>query len=178
MAWDMLMGIQSQLGSNVPRPNAIQRVVHKGAGSSVGGAVLARIAPPLDNLTSKLSGGRQTSTEMLTGLPIIMLTTTGATSGQLRTNPVLGIPYGDDYGLQSGNFGVTSVPAWVHNLRANPQATIEHGGKTVDVIVREASDEEADAILGTGTALFPGLADYGRRANRDLDVFVLTAVDG
>jgi len=66
----------------------------------------------------------------------------------------------------------------VYNLRANPQATIEHGGKTVDVIAREASDEEADAILGTGTALFPGLADYGRRANRDLDVFVLTAVDG
>ena len=66
------MGIQSQLGSSVPRPNAIQRVVHKVAGSSVGGAVLARIAPPLDNLTSKLSGGRQTSPEILTGLPIII----------------------------------------------------------------------------------------------------------
>ncbi len=114
---------------------------------------------------------------MLTGLPVMMLTTTGATSGQARTHPVLGIPFGDDYGLQSGNFGVTSVPAWVHNLRANTQATIEYRGTSIDVIARDASEEEADEILGAGTALFPGLADYGRRANRQLDVFVLSVAD-
>lgn len=171
------MGIQQQLGSTAPRPNKVQRTVHKVAGSRVGAAVLAKVAPPLDKLTSRVSGGRRTSTQMLTGLPIVMLTTTGATTGQARTHPVLGIPYGEDYGLQSGNFGVTSVPAWVHNLRANAQATIEYGGTSVDVIAREASDEEADEILGAGTALFPGLADYGRRADRRLDVFVLRAAD-
>jgi deazaflavin-dependent oxidoreductase (nitroreductase family) len=171
------MGIQQKLGSAAPRPNAVQRIVHKVAGSSVGGAVLARIAPPLDKVTSKVSGGRGTSTQLLTGLPILMLTTTGATTGQARTTPVLGIPYGDDFGLQSGNFGVTSVPAWVHNLRANAQATIEYGGTSVDVVARDASEEEADEILGAGTALFPGLADYGRRADRQLDVFVLSAAD-
>ena len=172
------MGLQQELGSNAPQPNAVQRVVHRVAGSSVGGAVLAKIAPPLDKVTARLSGGRQTSTELLTGLPILMLTTTGATTGQARTNPVLGIPHGDDYGLQSGNFGVTSVPAWVHNLRANPNATIDYGGTPVEVVAREASAEEADTILGTGTALFPGLGDYGRRAKRQLDVFVLTAAEG
>lgn len=171
------MGLQRQLGSDTPRPNAVQRVVHKVAGSAAGGAALARIASPLDKVTSRLSGGRQTSTELLTGLPILMLTTTGARTGQPRTHPVLGIPHGDDFGLQSGNFGVKSMPAWVHNLRANPQATVEHGGKTVDVVARPASAEEADTILGAGAELFPGLADYGRRAKRELDVFVLTAVD-
>ena len=171
------MGIQQQLGSSAPRPNVVQRVVHKVAGSAVGGAVLARVAPPLDKLVSKMSGGRRTSTQLLTGLPILMLTTTGATTGQARTHPVLGIPYGDDYGLQSGNFGVTSTPAWVHNLRANEQATIEYGGTSVDVTARGASEEEADEILRAGTALFPGLADYERRADRQLDVFVLRAVD-
>ncbi len=169
------MGLQQQFGSTTPRPNAAQRIVHKVAGSTVGGAVLARIARPLDKLTSSASGGRGTSTEILTGLPIMMLTTTGATSGQARTTPVLGIPYGEDYGLQSGNFGVTEVPSWVYNLRANPRATIEYGGTSVDVVARAASEEEADEILGAGTALFPGLADYGRRADRQLDVFVLSA---
>ena len=171
------MGIQQQLGSTAPRPNIVQRIVHKVAGSGVGGAVLAKIAPPLDKLTSRVSGGRTTSTQLLTGLPIMMLTTTGATTGQARTHPVLGIPYGEDYGVQSGNFGVTSVPAWAHNLRANAQATIEYRGTSVDVIARDASEEEADEILGAGTALFPGLADYGRRADRRLDVFVLRAAD-
>ena len=171
------MGLQQQLGSTTPRPNAAQRIVHKVAGSSVGGAVLAKIAPPLDKLTSKVSGGRGTSTQLLTGLPIMMLTTTGATTGRPRTHPVLGIPYGDDYGLQSGNFGVTEVPAWVHNLRTNTQATIEYRGSSIDVIARDASEEEANEILSTGTALFPGLADYGRRADRQLDVFVLKAAD-
>ena len=171
------MGLQHELASDAPQPNALQRVVHKVAGSGVGGAVLARIAPPLDKVTSRLSGGRQTSTELLTGLPILMLTTTGASSGEARTQPVLGIPHGEDYALQSGNFGVRSVPSWVHNLRANPRATIEHGGTSVEVIARDASAEESDEILGAGTALFPGLADYGRRADRELDVFVLRPAD-
>ena len=171
------MGIQQQLGSTAPRPNMMQRIVHKVAGSRVGGAALAKIAPPLDKLTSRVSGGRTTSTQLLTGLPIMLLTTTGATTGQARTHPVLGIPYGEDYGVQSGNFGVTSVPAWVYNLRANPQATIEYRGTSIDVIVSEASEEEADEILGTGTAMFAGLADYGRRADRGLDVFVVRAAD-
>lgn len=172
------MGLQQQFGSTAPRPNVVQRIVHKVAGSAIGGAVLAKIAPPLDKLSSRASGGRGTSTQLLTGLPIMMLTTTGAKTGQARTHPVLGIPYGDDYGLQSGNFGVTGVPAWVHNLRTNEQATIEYRGTSIDVIASGASDEEADEILGAGTALFPGLADYGRRADRRLDVFVLRAAEG
>lgn len=172
------MGLQQELGSKAPQPNGVQRVVHKVAGSSVGGAALSKIARPLDQLTGKLSGGRGTSTELLTGLPIMMLTTTGAKSGQERTTPVLGIPHGDDYGLQSGNFGVKAVPAWVSNLRANPRATIEYGGASVDVVARQASAEESQAILGAGTALFPGLADYGQRAARELDVFVLTKAEG
>ena len=171
------MGLQQHLGFTAPQPNGVQRIVHKVAGSAIGGAVLAKIAPPLDKLTSKASGGRMTSTQLLTGLPIMMLTTTGATTGQARTHPVLGIPYGDDYGLQSGNFGVTSVPAWVQNLRTDTKATIEYRGTSVEVVAREASQEEAEEILGIGTALFPGLADYGRRADRRLDVFVLTAAD-
>ncbi len=171
------MGIQQQLGSTAPKPNGVQRIVHKFAGSRVGGAALSKIAPPLDKLASRASGGRATSTQLLTGLPIMMLTTTGAKTGQARTCPVLGIPYGEDYGLQSGNFGVTSVPSWVHNLRANEQATIEYGGTSIDVIARDASEEEADEILGAGAALFPGLANYGRRADRRLDVFVLRAAD-
>ncbi|MEM9655071.1 MAG: nitroreductase family deazaflavin-dependent oxidoreductase [Actinomycetota bacterium] len=167
------MGIQQELGSIAPAPNALQRIVHRVAGSAIGGALLARIAPPLDKVSARASGGRGTSTQLLTGLPIIMLTTTGARSGQARTHPVLGIPFGEDLGLQSGNFGVTSVPAWVHNLRANPEATIEYGGRTVEVVARDASEAETAEILGTGTALFAGLANYGRRANRTLDVFVL-----
>ena len=150
------MGIQQQLGANAPKPNAIQRIVQKVAASR----------------------GRRRSTELLTGLPIMMLTTTGAKTGQARTHPVLGIPHGDDYALQSGNFGVKSVPAWVHNLRANPAATVQYGGTTAAVTARKADDEETDAILSIGTELFPGLAAYGRRASRQLDVFVLTASDG
>ena len=148
------MGIQQQLGSTAPKPNAVQRIVHKVAGSRVGGAALSKIAPPLDKLISRASGGRGTSTQLLTGLPIMMLTTTGPRP--VRSGPVryLVFPYGEDFGLQSGNFGVTSVPAWVHNLRANAQATIEYGGTSIDVI---HASENLDEILGAGAALFPGL---------------------
>ena len=166
-------GIQQQLGSTVPKPNGVQRIVHRVAGSRVGGAALSKITPPLDKFISRASGGRGTSTQLLTGLPIMMLTTTGAKTGQARTCPVLGIPFGEDYGLQSGNFGVTSVPAWVHNLRAYPECRATFRGFVGTMNAQELTGSARKTMWGRLIRFNPQYARYQQDTQRDLPVMLL-----
>ena len=74
------------------------------------------------------SGGRTTVAAVLSGLPIVMLTTTGAKSGRKTSSPVLGFEEGDDVIVIGSNYGQAHHPAWVHNLRANPRAQLEIRG--------------------------------------------------
>ena len=76
--------------------------------------------PRIDRGMFRLSRGRTTFSAWISGLPIIMLTTTGARSGQPRTLPVLALPEGDRLVLIASNFGLPSNPGWYHNLRAQP----------------------------------------------------------
>ncbi len=63
---------------------------------------------------------------LLAGLPVIMLTTTGAKSGLPRPMPLVGIPMGDDVAVIGSNYGQERTPGWVHNLLANPAATVDY----------------------------------------------------
>jgi F420H(2)-dependent quinone reductase len=69
-----------------------------------------------------LTRGRTTFSSLIAGLPVVMLTTTGARSGLQRTLPLLGIPQDDSVVVIASNFGRSRDPGWYHNLRANPQA--------------------------------------------------------
>ena len=78
----------------------------------------------IDREVFRLSRGRTTFSAWISGLPIIMLTTTGARSGQARTLPVLAWPEHDHLVLIASNFGLPSNPGWYYNLRAEPQVMI------------------------------------------------------
>lgn len=73
-----------------------------------------------------------------------MLTTTGARTGQPRTLPVLGLPDGDRFVVIASNFGQRHNPAWYHNLRAHPQATVTANGVTHERVL--------DVACGTGAS--------------------------
>ncbi|WP_167880631.1 nitroreductase/quinone reductase family protein [Nocardioides guangzhouensis] len=79
----------------------------------------------IDRLVFRLSGGRRTASAIPSGLPVIMLTTTGARTGLPRTVPVLGFAVVDDIAVAPGNFGKAADPGWCHNLRREPRA--HHG---------------------------------------------------
>ena len=82
----------------------------------------------------RLSRGRTTFSALTSGLPIVMLTTTGARTGQRRTLPVLALPDVDHLLLIASNYGRPSNPGWYYNLRAQPIVTIIWKGSSVEML--------------------------------------------
>src|SRR5207245_1942433 len=78
------------------------------------------------------------------GRPLLLLTTTGAKSGQLRTTPVMYIPDGDRLLVIASNAGAATHPDWYRNLMAHPEVTVEVGNETFKAIaiVTEGSERQ------------------------------------
>jgi deazaflavin-dependent oxidoreductase (nitroreductase family) len=110
--------------------NAFYRMMRSFAATKVGVALFRPTAHHLDQLVGKLTGGKRSFAEIALGLPAVIVTTTGAKSGEPRTVVVFGIPHPDGLSLIASNFGGAKHPAWYHNLKANPEATVSIEGDT------------------------------------------------
>jgi deazaflavin-dependent oxidoreductase (nitroreductase family) len=154
--------------------NAAQRALRRFAASGPGSWVFARTAHRIDRPVYRASGGRYTFASAISGLPVVMLTTTGARSGAERTVPVLGLPSDDGLAVIASNFGQRKHPAWYYNLRANPAGRVAVNGEARPFRAREATGEERARIWAQGLKVYPGWSQYERRAaNRTIAIFVL-----
>jgi deazaflavin-dependent oxidoreductase (nitroreductase family) len=154
-------------------PNVFERTVRRVIATRPAAWLLARTGHHLDNATLRLSGGRVMASVLVTGLPIIALTTTGARSGRPRTVPLVGIPDGDRLILIASNWGQAKHPAWYYNVRATPQVTITHNGQTRPYVAREVMGEERERCWAKAVALYPGYRGYAARAGRGIPVVVV-----
>jgi deazaflavin-dependent oxidoreductase (nitroreductase family) len=155
--------------------NPLHRFMRRLGGLYPVSMLFSVILHPLDKLLYRLSRGRWTVTTVLAGLPLILLTTTGAKTGKSRTLPVFGLPHGDRLAGVGSNYGKPHHPAWYHNLRAHPDATVAViGGPTRIVHARPATEEERKEIWEMALRTYPGWAGYERRCvNRVFPVLVL-----
>jgi deazaflavin-dependent oxidoreductase (nitroreductase family) len=124
--------------------------------------IYAVIQRPLDRVVYRLTRGRTTASSYLAGVEITMLTTIGARTGKARTLPVLGLPDGENIILIASNFGRSRNPAWYHNLRANPTATIVARGHSREVVARELCGSERERCYRRGEEIFPAFTQYRR----------------
>ena len=160
------------------RPATLQRWVQRLASSPWITRALAPIIHPIDRLLLHLSGDRLCLTTISTALPVRLVTTTGARSGRRRTHPLTTLRNGDHLALIASNFGAGRFPAWYHNLRAHPVAHVRLAGRQRRFRARVASAEERARWWAMAVELYPGYADYERRAApRRIPVFVLEPVE-
>lgn len=104
---------------------------------------------------------------------LLLLTTTGAKSGQPRVSPLAYFRI-DGKLLIIGSFAGADVnPAWVHNLRRNPQAHTEIGAESFDVTARELPADERDELFAKVAAAAPGFAEYQAKTSRVIPLFEL-----
>ena len=108
------------------------------------------------------------------GRPVLLLTTTGAKSGQPRLAPLVYSRDGDGYVIVASKGGAPVHPAWYHNLVANPVATVEVGGETFTARARVTEGAERDRLFAERAAASPTFAEYQRRTTRVIPVVVLT----
>jgi len=132
----------------------------------------------IDRAVYRLSRGRATFVSWVAGLPVVMLTTTGAKSGRRHTLPLVALPDGDRLVVIASNYGQYRNPAWYYNLRANPRATISFEGVTREVAARELEGEERERHYEHGIEIYPGWRQYRVRAShRTIPVIELSPVE-
>jgi deazaflavin-dependent oxidoreductase (nitroreductase family) len=157
--------------------NAVQRSIRRFASSGPGSWVFARVAHRLDRPIYRATRGRHTLASLISGIPVVMLTTTGAKSGAQRTTPVLGIPTADGIAVIASNFGQRRHPGWYYNLRANPNGEYSVRGERQRFRAAPAEGEQRERIWQEGLRVYPGFSQYEQRAShRDITVFVLAPV--
>ena len=142
--------------------------------STRAGSWLVRTLTPLDRRLLQRSAGKYTVLGPL-GAPILLLTTTGAKSGQPRTTPLLYARDGDDLIVVGSNFGQERHPLWTSNLLKEPQAVVTIGGKAVPATATLLEGAEAAAGFEKMIEVAATYAEYRTRTDRTIRVFRLTA---
>ncbi|MBD0862719.1 nitroreductase family deazaflavin-dependent oxidoreductase [Gordonia sp. zg691] len=106
--------------------------------------------------------------------PIVLFTTTGAKSGKKRYVPLMRVEENGRYLMVASKGGAPEHPAWYHNVKANPQVTVQDGTEVKEMTARELSDgEERDHWWELAVAAYPPYAEYQTKTDRQIPVFVL-----
>ena len=117
------------------------------------------------------SGGTEGTT--LRGLPVIVLTTRGAKSGKIRKTPLMRVADGGRYAVVASLGGAPKHPVWYYNVKAEPRVELQDGPVKQDMLAREVTGDEKAKWWDVAVQAYPDYADYQRRTDREIPVFVL-----
>lgn len=111
------------------------------------------------------------------GGSLLLLTTTGAKSGQPRTSPLAYTTDGDKLVIIASKAGAPTNPDWYHNLLVHPEVTVEVGSERFQARASVVADpQERDRLYAKMVAQMPGFADYEKKTTRKIPVVVLERV--
>lgn len=117
------------------------------------------------------SGGTAGTT--LRDLPVVVLTTVGAKSGKLRKSPLMRVEHDGNYAIVASMGGAPQNPTWYANVVANPHVELQDETVKKDYTAREVTGEEKALWWDRAVAAFPDYADYQKKTDRQIPVFVL-----
>jgi deazaflavin-dependent oxidoreductase (nitroreductase family) len=124
----------------------------------------------LNSVIYKLTGGRVMG--RLRGRPVMLVTMTGAKSGQPRTIPLMYVPYKEGVIVVASQGGSPRSPVWTHNLIAHPDIVVQYKSKKMDLRARRADEAEKALVWPTCVEHYPEYDDYQKRTDRSIPVFV------
>jgi deazaflavin-dependent oxidoreductase (nitroreductase family) len=125
--------------------------------------------------TYESSGGTKGTT--MRGMPVIIVSSVGARSGKLRKTALMRVEHDGEYAAVASLGGAEQHPVWYHNLVANPHVELQDGPVRRDYTARELTGDEKALWWERSVAAFPDYADYQKKTEREIPVFVLTPVD-
>lgn len=123
------------------------------------------------------SGGTEGMTLLDTGRPVILLTTRGAKSGKIRKTPLMRVEHEGTYAAVASLGGAPKHPVWYYNVKADPHVELQDGTVRKDMRAREVTGEEKALWWERAVAAYPSYADYQKKTDREIPVFVLEPAD-
>ena len=168
------MTLAEQLGYVHKKPNLFQRANRRFGRTAFGAWMFSHTLRYGDRVMAKYGKGR-TIPELVAGLPMVLVTTTGAKSGAKRTSALLAVPAGEGLALIGTNFGQAKTPNWYYNLRKHPDAEVRYREKSVAVKAREVPrGAERQEIMRAARKIYPAYTAYEARiTGRPIHVMVL-----
>ena len=95
--------------------------------------------------------------------PLILLTTRGAKTGQIRIYPLMSVPDGENYIAVASKGGAPENPLWFNNVLAHPDVTVEDGNETFTANARLLDGDERAQAFEKAVAVYPPYAEYQRK---------------
>jgi deazaflavin-dependent oxidoreductase (nitroreductase family) len=126
----------------------------------------------LHTIAYRLSGGLVGS-RVPGGPPMLLLDHVGARSGKKRTTPLVYLKDGDSVVVVASKGGSRRHPAWYHNLRANPETTVQVGSRRMPVTARVATTTQRSRLWPRVVALYRGYELYQKRTSRQIPLVIL-----
>lgn len=120
------------------------------------------------------SGGTDGTT--LKGKPVVLLTTIGAKTGKLRKTPLMRVEHDGRYAVVASLGGAPRNPVWYYNITKNSNVELQDGTVSGDYQAREVFGEEKADWWRRAVDVWPDYADYQRKTDREIPVFVLTPI--
>lgn len=119
------------------------------------------------------SGGTKANTLLDTGIPVVIVTMRGASSGKIRKIALMRVEHDGEYALIASMGGAPKNPIWYTNLVADPDnVMVQDGPAPFDVTVREATGDERVGWWDRSVAVFPNYAEYQTKTERVIPVLI------
>ena len=123
------------------------------------------------------SNGQRANTLRDTGIPVIIVTMRGHSTGKVRKIALMRVEHEGAYALVASYGGSPDHPAWYANLVADPNVEIQDGPAPHDYRVREVTGDERAEWWDRAVAVFVNYADYQAKSERVIPVLVAERVD-
>ncbi|MDO9356833.1 MAG: nitroreductase family deazaflavin-dependent oxidoreductase [Solirubrobacteraceae bacterium] len=111
------------------------------------------------------------------GVPVVVVTSVGAKSGNLRKHPVMRVEHDGEYAVIASKGGADQHPAWFNNLVAHPHVELQDRAERHDYIATIVEGDDRATWWERAVAVWPDYADYQAKTDREIPVFVLTRTD-
>jgi deazaflavin-dependent oxidoreductase (nitroreductase family) len=114
----------------------------------------------------------------LAGSNLLLMTSTGARSGEPRTTPLGYTRDGDRYVVVGSNSGLPRQPAWLANIRASSTVSVEVGVERFDARATVTAGAERQRLWAAHVAAIPHFANYEKMTERELQVVAIEPLAG
>jgi F420H(2)-dependent quinone reductase len=128
-----------------------------------------------ENAEKYMESGGTEGTE-LQGKPVILLTSVGAKTGKIRKTPLMRVEHNGEYAIVASLGGAPKHPVWYHNVKANPRVELQDGTTNGDFEAREVFGDEKAQWWERAVEAWPDYANYQKKTDRQIPVFVLSPV--
>lgn len=128
------------------------------------------------NQVDEYEGSGGTCGTTLRGMPVIVLTSRGAKSGKIRKSPLMRVEHDGSYAIVASKGGAPENPVWYYNVVGDPNVELQDGPVKQDMTAREVTGAEKAEWWDRAVAAYPDYADYQKKTDRQIPVFVVEPI--